>query len=259
MNQLNQLMEGLSIKAPSILIGGIELKCVLVNDSSLLLHMIQDLEKCETINVDFEGIDLCKTGTVCIGQFHVKGAKVVYILDFVQIKNPFDEHNGRLKTIMESNEYTKVFFDPRNDSDAIIHQYGVTMQNVLCLQLCEVASRRQNNLRVKFIIGLKKAMETHLKSSAKDEIVEIKKAGLILFEPEHGGTYEVFRTRPLSDDILRYCVVDVYFFDDLYSILYERLLPKRKEWVKLKSNERILECKQPDYLPKSPSKAFAPN
>jgi ribonuclease D len=54
---------------------------------------------------------------------------------------PFDvTHEGRgLKQILEDNSIVKVWFDARNDIDAILHIYNVEPVNALCLQLAEVA------------------------------------------------------------------------------------------------------------------------
>lgn len=37
----------------------------------------------------------------------------------------------------------------------------------------------------------------------------MKKAGMKLFAPEQGGSYEVFNKRPLPEDLTRYCAQDV--------------------------------------------------
>jgi exonuclease 3'-5' domain-containing protein 1 len=54
-----------------------------------------------------------------------------------------------LKAVFESTEYIKVWFDPRNDVDALYHQYAVMPKRIFDLQLAEVADRRAKNLTVK--------------------------------------------------------------------------------------------------------------
>ncbi len=44
-----------------------------------------------------------------------------------------------LKGLLESPHIRKLMFDPRQDSNALWHQYGVLLENVLCLQVAEVS------------------------------------------------------------------------------------------------------------------------
>ena len=43
-----------------------------------------------------------------------------------------------------------------------------------------------------------------------------RERGKRLFAPEHGGSYEAFRVRPLSQEMIDYCVVDVAYMPNLY-------------------------------------------
>ena len=245
----------MTLTEKKIVTSSLGISIILVDTETMLLTMIKQLEAVKALNVDFEGIDLCKSGTVCLGQFHARGSSTVFLVDFITISNPFKACQGRLKFIMESKNYLKVMFDPRNDSDAIYHQFGVTMQNLICLQLCDVALRRQKGFRVQFLSGLGKVMENYVCLSA---VTSIKEAGKRLFVPDLGGSYEVFKMRPLRKEIIEYCAIDVYYFDKLIEELFDPLSTNRKVWVLQNSDARALECKKPGYTSKGRDRAIAP-
>jgi hypothetical protein len=114
------------------------IKSKLVKTEKDLVQMLDALQTAKTLSVDFEGIDLCKTGKICLGQFHAHGSQTVFTVDFVEIKNPFVSADGRLKTLLENESVLKVFYDPRSDADATFHQFNVSAKHVLCLQVAEV-------------------------------------------------------------------------------------------------------------------------
>jgi exonuclease 3'-5' domain-containing protein 1 len=57
--------------------------------------------------------------------------------------------------ILESKDYLKVFFDVRNDSDAMYSHYQISLGGVIDLQLLEFASRSRKG---RFIKGLAKCI-----------------------------------------------------------------------------------------------------
>ena len=239
----------------------------LVDTADLLEKCLDEIEEALKIknylNVDFEGIDLCKTGKVCIGQFSIEGSKHVYLVDFVVLVDPFKLCDGRLKRIMESPSITKVFFDPRNDCDAIYHQFQIQVSNALCLQVSEVAFRRYVlSVYVKYVFGLKKVMEKHLPSCIDEleyqSVSQIKERGAKLFVPESGGSYQVFNDRPLQKDILNYCIIDVLYFDELRQFLFGSLTRNIQKRVLQESTRRLTVCLQPGYDAKAKTKSLAP-
>lgn len=85
---------------------GLGFEVVLVDDEDKLADMMDTIGEPSRVNVDFEGIDLCKTGRVCLGQVHVAETDVVYVVDFVSIENPFKACEGRLRRLSESDATT---------------------------------------------------------------------------------------------------------------------------------------------------------
>ena len=58
-----------------------------------------------------------------------------------------DEDGTSLRGLLENKGITKWMCDCRRDSDAIYHQFGIRMQNVIDLQMAEVAARRCARMR----------------------------------------------------------------------------------------------------------------
>ena len=73
----------------------------------------------------------------------------------------------------------------------------------------------------------------------------MKQKGINLFAPERGGSYEVFTIRPLSADIIAYCLIDIAFFELLESKLFEPLSQRSKAWVRAQSEIRVNDCLGP--------------
>ncbi|PVH69168.1 exonuclease [Cadophora sp. DSE1049] len=120
-----------------------------------------------------------------------------------------------LKGILESDTIPKVFFDVRNDSNALFSHYGIKLACVHDLQLMELATR---NFSRRCVNGLSKCIERDITLSMSEGKVwkETKEKGLNLFAPERGGNYEVFNVRPLPEDVLLYCIQDVHFMPKLW-------------------------------------------
>jgi exonuclease 3'-5' domain-containing protein 1 len=87
----------------------------------------------------------------------------------------------------------------------------------------------------------------------------VKEAGLNLFAPERGGSYQVFETRPLDARILAYCAQDVAQLPDLetsilHSIGYSSRGDKRgaqKKFVEEESAARVTDSHRVGYNPDS--------
>ena len=242
------------------------LDAILVDTPTKFTQMISelntDLKVTKILNLDFEGVDLCKTGKVCLGQFHAAKSKTVFVLDFIAIKSPFTLEDRALSKMLESDSIQKVFYDPRNDMDALAFQYSVTVNKCIDLQMCEVAYRRSvKKLPVKFVMGLQKTLENHLvlPYKLKNAVMEVKNKGKYIFSPEHGGSYTMFEKRPLNMELVDYAAVDVFYFDELREKLFNGLSESVKEKVEKVSTKRLVEYKTRGYDPKGRSKSEAPS
>lgn len=102
---------------------------------------------------------------------------------------------------------TQVFWDVRNDSAALYHQFHGHLQNIYDLQVLELALRRSRSQNTRLLQGLGKSMDTFQLGTASWN--RVRNAGFALFSPERGGSYEVFEARPLSHELVQYCAQEV--------------------------------------------------
>eukprot|EP00435_Cladocopium_sp_Y103_P074915 s164_g52.t1 len=204
----------------------------------MLLH-IERLPKADlVVAVDFEGVKLNRSGQLCLVQITLSNMpSCVYVLDvyILPLAMHFATPSGTsLKAILEDPAMLKIWFDPRNDVDALFHQFGIVPQHVFDLQLADVAVRRGKGLQVNFVPSLQKCLTScdRLDRMQKTFADFINKTGKQLFEPDHGGRYEVFQQRPLLHDILVYAAHDCRYMQLLYQWYCENL---SDEW-----NQRVL-------------------
>ncbi|KAJ7705575.1 ribonuclease H-like domain-containing protein [Mycena rosella] len=241
---------------------------IVLVDTILLLHACLDaLADTTSLAVDLEGVALCRSGTLCIIQLKAAGSDTIYLVDVTVLHtSAFEEvsANGHsLKSIFESRAVKKLFFDVRNDSDALYNLFGVTLANVYDLQLLEVAVRSSKPGRPpRFVKGLVSSLETYvapLKSSAVvRDWTRVKEAGLLLFAPERGGRYEVFEDRPLPAALKEYCAQDVALLHELESALSRNIGRNWDQRVRTESAVRVAFAKKSNYTPRGPDKALVP-
>ncbi|KAH9882711.1 hypothetical protein J1614_000076 [Plenodomus biglobosus] len=99
-----------------------------------------------SIYVDLEGIKLSRQGTISILQIYVLPKNYTYLIDVYQLQHSAFSITGKesdkcLKAILEANDIPKVFFDVRNDSDALFHHFQISLSGVEDIQLMELATR----------------------------------------------------------------------------------------------------------------------
>ncbi|EER03430.1 hypothetical protein Pmar_PMAR014646 [Perkinsus marinus ATCC 50983] len=179
--------------------------------------------------VDFEGLNLSRDGAMSLAQLCLSSdPRSVYVVDITRLGfHAFHAttHTGTsLKSIMEDSRIEKVFYDPRNDVDALYYQFNVAPQNVFDLQLAEVALRRARGLTVRYVIGLFKCLvqsEVFVQPGLREFAMWINDIGKALFEPKHGGSYKVFTERPLHPGIIVYASHDVRYLLPLYDAFHQ--------------------------------------
>lgn len=162
-----------------------------------------------------------------------------------------------LKFILESKSIAKVFFDVRNDSDALYAHFGIRLQGVWDLQLMESASRQFSKAK---LVGLAHCIENDagLEQETKRLWKDTKQRGLTLFSPERGGSYEVFNTRPLPQDIIDYCTQDVTLLPILYSTYSKKLSKYWSNRVVQETHRRVAVTHLPSFDPHGKNKTFSP-
>lgn len=166
--------------------------------------------------IDFEGVDLCRSGELCVMQ--LSDGDRTWIVDIYTLgKDAFGE--GGLRAFMQdSSRVTLVGYDGRADADALFHQYSTVLGSFYDIQIASCTRQdKEQGRRDRFVHGLGRAMAAFLENDPRkaSEIEKTKKAGLALFAPEKGGSYEVWKERPMSRALVDYAAADVALLLDM--------------------------------------------
>lgn len=214
-----------------------------------------------SIYLDIEGVDLSRHGSISIIQIFVSLINHVFLIDvFVLQEKAFCTSNSsgtNLRSILESAQVPKVFFDVRNDSDALFAHFNISMQGVQDVQLLEIATRSYSKDRV---TGLAMCIEkdAQLTPEASAALKATKQKGRSKFAPERGGSFEVFNVRPMLQDIIDYCTQDVVYLPLLWKIYTRKISVKWMRKVQDKTRERIQMSHEATYEPNGKDKVWTP-
>jgi exonuclease 3'-5' domain-containing protein 1 len=213
--------------------------------------------------IDLEGDRLSRNGNLSLLTVLVypgKGLERPHIIDTLTLGSAAFSTAGRraksLKDILESPQILKVFFDVRNDSDALYSHYGIKLRGVRDVQLMESATRPTTERR-KFLSGLSKCIVDVLHGRERNQWTICKEKGDNLWNPENGGSYSVFNARPLSNEIASYCVGDVQHLP----ALYQKYRCGTNRWTDLiaeESQKRVSASQESEYQPDGAGRALSP-
>ncbi len=230
----------------------------------LVLRHAPETNSPPTMYIDLEGVNLCREGTVSIFTLLIdtgSPTKRVCLVDSHSLGPQAFTTPGisqkTLKDILENEKIPKVFFDVRNDSDALFAHFGVALQGVHDIQLMESATRRTTRSR-KFLNGLAKCIERILVGRELASWKLAKEKGAQLFKGEHGGSSEIFNKRPIPSEIISYCVADVQFLPKLWDQFHRMKTNEWRHLVKEEAKKRVAESQRSDYKPNGRHKALAP-
>ncbi|KJY02516.1 hypothetical protein TI39_contig47g00017 [Zymoseptoria brevis] len=211
--------------------------------------------------MDLEGNDLSRAGTLSLVTILLEPEKDVYLIDVTTLgQKAFTtaDNSGRtFKSVMESPDIIKVFFDIRNDSDALYSLYGIRVAGIEDLQLMELASR---NFSKKCVNGLAKCIDGDhtIGYAEKRQWQTVKDQGRKSFDPARGGSYSVFDQRPLSEVMKRYCAQDVTFMPHLRQAYRQKLCDAWWRKIETETVTRIQLSQTPRYNGKGRHMALAP-
>jgi exonuclease 3'-5' domain-containing protein 1 len=237
-----------------------------IDTAQLVVELIEVVQKSSSqipdLYIDMEGISLSRHGSISLMNIFVPSQNCIYLVDIHALQSEAftaaTMDGATLKSTLESPAITKVFFDVRNDSDALHHHFGVRLQGVEDVQLMENATRPANQRR--YVSGLEKCIETYAPIPPMEKLKwkSVKEKGLKLFHPNKGGSYEVFNVRPIDPDIMAYCTNDVLYLPQLRNLFWARLNKTWKENVTEETKKRMTESQSTTYLPQSEGKKYGP-
>jgi exonuclease 3'-5' domain-containing protein 1 len=214
-----------------------------------------------SLYIDLEGVELSRHGTISILQLFASTLNCAYLIDIHTLRDEAFSTAGtkghNLKWILESEAIPKVFFAVRNDSDALFHHFQISLAGIQDLQLMELATRTFSR---RCVNGLSRCIERDAPMTTAEKLAwkAAKEKGLNLFAPERGGSYGVFNTRPLPEEIKVYCVQDVHLLPKLWSYYDRKMTMRWAERVNEASKDRVALSQGKYYNGKGRHMAMAP-
>ena len=242
------------------------MKVTVVDSEPAVRALIDDLEHLPTqppsLYLDIEGVKLSRHGSMSIIQLFVLPKDHVFLVDIFVLKGAAfctcNASGTNLRSILESALVPKVFFDVRNDSDALFSHFHISLAGVHDVQLMEVATRSSRSRER--VAGLATCVKRDAQLTAEASALwkATKQKGLLHFAPEHGGSYEVFRCRPMLQDIVDYCAQDVVYLPVLWRVYTQKISAEWMRKVQHETCERILASQKASYEPHGKDKTLSP-
>lgn len=172
-----------------------------------------------TLALDLEGVALSRHGEVSVLQAATGRHGDVYIFDITTLGPEGFEGALSLRTLLECPTITKLFWDLRSDLNALHFIYKVLPTNVLDLQVMECAHRILTGKGGGKVSGLKfildKTDHAGLSEEERASVKANKESAHTMFNPDHGGSYALWKVRPLNPTLLSYCTDGKFFFSIL--------------------------------------------
>ena len=178
------------------------------HESEAFRECVKVLEKSKVIAYDCEGVKLSRTGKIMLLQIATSNPSKIYLLDLLTAGGDEIFNKGGLKKIVESPEILKLVYDVRMDSDALFHQHDVLMQNVLDLQILDIAIRRASGNNVERLPSLLRTVGRRLSRAEIAVCEDLKRRVKTMYTSVEDG--DLWTRRPLSDDARRYATLDVW-------------------------------------------------
>ncbi|KAF3008268.1 hypothetical protein E8E14_002313 [Neopestalotiopsis sp. 37M] len=219
------------------------------------LHYPQILSRDQPfLYIDLEGDNLGRNGTICILQIFDEIKDFTWLVDVLTLgRSAFDikgstDLRPTLRLILGEPQIAKVFYDLRNDSDALFAHFGIKLQNVHDLQYMEVVTRKPWDQKT-WLVGMAQCIQEHLDIGIDERrrILNTKRLGRKLFSPEQGGSFAVFKQRPLPMLIQEYCVADVKYMAPLWCHYNNSMAEHDWKRVKAGSRQRIKESQSMEF------------
>jgi exonuclease 3'-5' domain-containing protein 1 len=233
-----------------------------------------------SLYIDLEGVKLSRNGTISLLTLYVLPQDTVYITDIhnlgadafstpaaVPTIAPKESDNTvtnpeakepplTLKSILQDANVPKVFFDSRNDSDALFAHFGIRLQCIHDIQLMDLATTTRSSRD--YLSGLSNCIrwDSGIAYTKRMHAQSIKEAGTRLFAPERGGSYEVFNERPLKKEVEEYCAQDVVHIPKLWLVYDARSDDFWREMCREGAAERVKESQTKEYVSSGEHKRY---
>ena len=109
--------------------------------------------------IDLEGVNLSRHGSVATLQILIPPTDHMFVVGVHGLQRqafgPVSLKGSNLKSLLESDSIAKIFFDVRNDSDALYSHFQIRLDGIGAIQLLEFATRIHEG---RFLRGLAKCI-----------------------------------------------------------------------------------------------------
>ncbi|XP_044472258.1 uncharacterized protein LOC123200935 isoform X1 [Mangifera indica] len=187
---------------------------IVTNASQLPSEFLEPLaERQLIIGFDCEGVDLCRTGRLCIMQLAFPDA--IYLVDAIQGGKTLI---NACKPALESSYITKVIHDCKRDSEALNFQFGIKLHNVVDTQIAyslieeQEGRKRSPDDYISFVGLLADPRYCGISYQEKEEV------RVLLRQDPKFWTY-----RPLTELMVRAAADDVRFLPYIYHNMMKKL------------------------------------
>ena len=189
------------------------------------------LKSQQIIAVDFEGVELSRTGQLCLLQ--AASISKIFIFDIIilgkSVFNTRKENGAGLGALLEG-RVLKVVHDSRHDCDSLLSQFGVRMTNIWDTQVAFRMLKRQQEVSTEPLpISLKTLLLKF--TGLKEEDCQVKVAGKERMQDDKG----FWKTRPLNEEALKYARFDVEHLLKVHNTLRKYLERENYERVREES------------------------
>ncbi|KAK0127807.1 hypothetical protein ONS96_007312 [Cadophora gregata f. sp. sojae] len=120
-----------------------------------------------SLYIDLEGSKLSRYGTISLLTLFLFPNNSTYLIDITTLgtlafTTASPTHpDTTFKLILEDASISKVFFDVRNDSDALYSHFQISLAGIIDLQLLELGSRTDGLDHKRTVRGLARCIKTH--------------------------------------------------------------------------------------------------
>eukprot|EP00916_Digyalum_oweni_P023251 GHVL01038625.1.p1 GENE.GHVL01038625.1~~GHVL01038625.1.p1 ORF type:complete len:254 (+),score=17.44 GHVL01038625.1:826-1587(+) len=189
---------------------------LLIEDIDTMIEALDIFDLDSAVSIDCEGV---RNGHCALLQMqNIHNEVLVFDLVYLDIS---DMKDGGLVSILESPNIIKLMWDGRKDCEALLHQFDVRVEHVLDLQVAFSSLLAKRRMSTDRLSGYMHAVKIVLgaKSAAFAEFKRVKNIG----KPRGNTTFEYWRTRPLSSDLISYSVNDVKHLFKIKSYISENI------------------------------------
>lgn len=207
----------------------------LVVTEAALLEAYSRLRHERYLFVDCEGCDLSKGswrngvlqeegplhGRLCLIQIGTATGEV-FAFDILELgARAFDLG---LRQLLEASSIIKVVHDFRQDSDALWHQFQVSLNSLFDCQLCDVLIRRLNGHKTTYVTGSAKLLSANgIEAQTIPGYGVLTQDQKLRIHDRFSEDRHLWERRPLPTDMIAYAKADIFPLPHLHRLLLAQL------------------------------------